>query len=311
MRLLALLPFLAFASYSQSMAVREITFDSVLVANQPTPRFRGGYVFLHDPVHRNVVTAYGPDGRRDCVASIQLPGAKMAVVRDIAVDSDGTLVVAATTGAVRGDPFMGGIVLLNSADRQEKLIDTALFMPFRVAVAADHSIWILGAQLDSSPRHAPSRDDYMVARRYDRDGHELGAYVPRSSFAATAVTEPGMADDAIIEAARDRIGLVVASGTGREVIELDLDGEPVGRMRFDDRLLCHFAFTQDAHAFAKCESPSSLLQLLDPLKGTATSVPSPKLFLMGADKDDLAYTDLVEGPLRIWWYSEPHPLLLR
>ena len=140
MRSSALLLFLAIASYSQSRAAREITFDARLIALQPTPKFRGGYVFFPDPVYRNTFTIYRPDGHQACVASIQLPGAKMAVARDMAVDSDGTIVVAATTGAVRGDPFIGGVVLLNAAGLQQKLIDTALFLPFRVAVAGDHSI---------------------------------------------------------------------------------------------------------------------------------------------------------------------------
>ena len=299
----------AVAAFGANAPVREVQSECPALANQPVCHFRNGYMFQFDTVVNRVIRVYAPDGRFTVNLPIQLPGASVSWPHDVAVDSDGTFVA----GAFGGDGDIRhvtqfGVAMFDANGIQTGVIDTKNFSPNHVAIDADHSIWVLGSQ---GRRSGEPQQDYMILRKYTRDGKLAGSFLPRSTFPAGL--EPGGASvPATLMAAGNRIAVVAFSGkVGNllEVIELDTEGNVLGRMRSDNQAR-DFALTTDGHLYGwtivKDAGPT--LYLFDVKAGTLTSVGSPQSvgWLMGADGENLVFRVIgEEGQTKAGWFLQP------
>jgi hypothetical protein len=227
---------------------------------------------------------------------------------DVAVDADGTF--AASAGGGDGDVrhvTQFGVAMFDANGIQTGVIDTKNFSPNHVAIAGDHSIWVLGSQ--SGPRN---KQDYTILRKYTRDGKLAGSYLPRSTFPAGL--EPGGASvPATVMAAGNRIAVVAFSGNvgnRLELIELDGDGNVLGWMRSDNQNSINFALTTDGHLYGwyGLGSAKSNLFLFDVAAGTLTSMDAPQSvgWLMGADEESLVFRMRgEEGQTKAGWFNQP------
>ena len=248
-----------------------------------------------------------PEGRFKLNLPIRLPGAEVSGAEDVAVDSDGSFDV----GAIGGDGDMRhvtqrGVIMLDSNGIQTSVIDTKNFSPNHVAIAEDHSIWVLGAE--AKFKHRP---DYMILRKYNRAGELVGSYLPRSTFPAGL--EPGEAiGPATLMAAGNRIAVVAFSGTSGdllELVQLDGDGNVLGRMRATHPGFS-FALTADGHLYGGPGPTVKSILLFDAAAGTSKSLDTPQesvgSWLMGADQDNLVFQiPGEEGKTRAGWFAQP------
>jgi hypothetical protein len=267
-------------------------------------------MFQFDRLVNRVIRVYAPDGHFTVNLPIQLPGASVSWPYDVAVDSDGTFVAGVLGG--EGDvryPAQSGVAMFDTNGIQTAVIDTKNFSPNHVAIAGDHSIWVLGSQVRGP---GEPRQDYMVLRKYSRDGKLAGSYLPRSTFPAGL--EPGGASvPATVMAAGNRIAVVAFSGkVGNllEVIELDGDGNVFGRMRSDNRNSMNFALTTNGHLYgwSNVKEAGPTLYLFDVKAGTLASVGSPQSvgWLMGADGEDLVFRVRgEEEQTKAGWFLQP------
>jgi hypothetical protein len=70
--------------------------------------------------------------------------------------------------------FLNVIILLDRNGNQTGLIDSGRYLPSKIAVAGDRSIWVLGWQRDSVGTSYPDQNDYMIVRHFAAEGKELG-----------------------------------------------------------------------------------------------------------------------------------------
>jgi len=297
----------ASAALAAGDPVREVQSECPALSGHEICRFRNGYMFQFDHAVNSVIRVYAPDGRFTLNLPLRLPGAGVAWPYDVAVDSDGSFVV----GAVGGDGgaryvTQRGVIMLDSNGIQTGVIDTKDFWPNHVAIAEDHSIWVLGSEDKSR-----NRPDYMILRKYNRAGDLVSSYLPRSTFPAGL--EPGSPSvPATLMAAGNRIAVIAFSGRIGdllELIQLDVDGNVIGRMRADHLHDVDFALTTDAHLYARSGGGAARSVLLfDVAAGTSKSLDAPPDtgWLMGADQETLVYCIRgEEGQTKAGWFTQP------
>ena len=302
---------------SAEQPVRELSTQAVPFANSIAPLFRHGYLILFPPggghgaslsISKFGFTAYSPDGHLAYQKTLQVPGGSEPVVRDVDFDADGN---AAVGTSAEGGPsgFLSGILLLDHAGGDTGFINTDRYFPARIAIAPDRSIWALGWQRDAQSAR-PDRQDYMIVRHFSADGKELKAYLPRSSFPPGL--EPGTNGPEVhIEVTSDRVGVFAYSGkTGQnaEWVELDLNGNLLGRYRTDDVLhaAAFPAFTADDHVYM-AGPRFGQVYTLDHASHTWTLTPQQVTgMLMGADGNSLVYrVGKNAGPILLQWFNQP------
>jgi hypothetical protein len=278
--------FTAAAAYAAEAAVREVQTECPEISNQRVCEFRNGQLFGFGPIMR----VYGPDGRFAFNVPIRVPNGENTRASDVAVDSDGTLVMAS-----------GGIAITDANGVQTSFIDTKPFIPARVAIASDHSVWVLGGE-------SSGRRGYMILRKYNRDGKLLGSYLPRSTFRDPGLDQGSEGDPGALLAAGGRIVLIKS----REVIELGINGDVLGRMRLDRPDFHNFGITSDGNLYSWDETlmPYGGLILLDPINGTSKKLESPghQYNLIGADGNNLVYQGQGDGPadgVKLVWFNQP------
>jgi hypothetical protein len=144
-------------------------------------------------------------------------------------------------------------------------------------------------------------------RKYQPDGKEAGAYLPRSLF------PPGLEPASqgfqwnSITVAHDRIGLWAVSGTrGTETewVELDLNGNLSGRWRLDQ--FGHhpkLAFTRDDSFFVQVwddKTGTQQFYTLDRASSEWRAIDTaPSGWLEGTDGDALVFSDEGLGPMHL------------
>jgi hypothetical protein len=298
----------ASAVFAAGGPVREVQSECPDLPDREICWFRNGYIFQLEHFVKGVIGVYAPDGRFMLNLPVRLPGASVSGAEDVVVDSDGSFVVGAIGGG--GDMryvTQRGVIMLDSNGIQTGVIDMKNFSPNHVAIAEDHSIWVLGSEAKSR-----NRPDYMILRKYNRAGELVGSYLPRSTFPVGF--EPGDASPAVtLMAAGNRIAIVAFSGTSGdllELIQLDGDGNVLGRMRADHLTgPIGFALTTDGHLYARSGGGlAKSILLFDVAAGTSKNLDPPRNvdWLMGADQENLIFhIPGGEGQTKAGWFTQP------
>ncbi len=284
--------------------IREVTSQARRDPLQMVPAFYQGYFYWIGHDGGSSVTIFAPDGHL-AMAFAEEAGHPRA----IAVDTDGTVAVAWGDW----DPKKGrGIDFRDSSGAVTRTIKTGLYLPHHLAFAEDHSLWSFGCEVDPTS-HGIGKQEYQTVRKYQPDGKEAGAYLPRSLF------PPGLDPGGqgyqwnSITVAHDRVGLWAVSGAlgaQTEWVELDLNGNLSGRWRLDQfGQHAKLALTRDGSFFVQVwddKTSSQRFYTLDRATSEWRAMDTaPDGWLEGADGDALVFRDTGLGPMHLRWYRHP------
>jgi len=292
--MLALSLVFAIASGSTAFAAasaREVSYQGPLTPLNIVPTFDKGHVIVYDA---GGVIVYAPDGSLAYSVTAHVEGARHANILNASVDADGTLVAAIAYEAIAYDPGKGrrrggGIASFDRTGAQTRFFDTAEYLPTQVCVGPDHSIWTLGWRWPGNT----SKDDYFVLRNYSLAGQEIGAFLPRSSFAPEPDPVGPCTGSWQLRIANGRVGALFYISTALKAeqqlramwIETELNGKEAGRWDFDaGRDL--FAFTQSGALYGQGHDIAVFDRSTNrwhPVVGMPTGN------LLGADGDNLVF----------------------
>jgi len=301
MRLVPLLLAASCIGFAQG-PVREVETGAVVSSALPGLANHHLY-FVEMPDH---VRVFSPDGYSSITIDLDGRGNERSYVDGIAIDSDGTIAVAWGT---RWGP--SGIEIRDGSGTLLRTIDMGLFMPGSVAFDADHSLWSFGWQRAAKGSQVHARDFGML-RHYSADGKEMAAFLPRSLFPKGM--EPGGAQvqEQRVHVMHDHIGLVAFSGeTGnkQEWVEIDFDGNVLGRWRIDGSQFARVTPTSDGNVYATELDPKTQKDIVVRLdRATKTWQPvaaGTKGQLYGADGDQLIFGSWPKGVMLLGWFKQP------
>jgi hypothetical protein len=114
-----------------------------------------------------------------------------------------------------------------------------------------------------------------------------------------------------ITAAKDRIGVLAQSGVRgslQEWIELDLQGNLIGRWRLDDSNFARVALTTDGRVYVQKSNGPSTTRFFTLDRNTSTWKPVTPLTdyrFCGADGDQLVFASWKAGPMHLRWFNQP------
>jgi hypothetical protein len=151
-----------------------------------------------------------------------------------------------------------------------------------------------------------------MLRHYSAAGKEMAAFLPRSLFPKGM--EPGGAQrqEQRIHVMPDHIGLVAFSGdTGdkQEWVEVDLNGNVLGRWRIDGQQFARVTPTSDGNVYAWERDPKTQKYIVVRLnRATSTWQPvatGAKGELYGADGEQLIFGSWPKGVMLLEWFKQP------
>lgn len=285
-------------------STREVLTEAPVGAG-PLPGFYKGYLYFIDPYDH--VRLFSPDGHFVTRFTVQDHGEERGYIEGVAIDSDGTIAIGWGT---RYGPY--GIEIRNPSGDLIRSIDTGLFCADNVDFAADHSLWAFGRQR-AAPHAQIDARDYPMLRHYSPDGKEIRAFLPRSLFPPGMPPGGPLRHERRIFVMQDLIGIVAYSGkTGveQEWMEVDLNGNVLGRWRLDGMSFTAASITSDGQVYARRRDPKTqrddIVVRLDREKSNwqALSV-STKGYFYGADGDQLVFGSWNTGVMKLQWVKQP------
>jgi hypothetical protein len=292
---------------AEDTSPRQIAYagmDSCPRGGCPSPVFDKGYFFqmVGADAGSNGYALWGPEGSWRYSIQIVAPDGTLARLRDAAIDSEGSAIVPMSYGGV--ERRQGGLVLVDPRGRQTQFIATGNWLPAHACFGLDNAIWVSGTQWAGT--------DYPMVRKYARDGKLLGEYLPRSLF------PPGLqpVEAGRILAAGDRIGILAYPGNVAnrpEWIELDPQGKLMGRWNLGPTWIGQVAYTADGRLFAHYPvSRKYEFRIFNRSTSTweasdaADGLPA-HTYLVGADGNNLAFENRMDGVQLLWRALTPAP----
>jgi hypothetical protein len=183
----------------------------------------GGYVHItENHTSAPVVDVFDKSGVTAQHVTFTVPGAERIDVHQYCFGRapDGTLALCGTAYASDGAGTSYLAILPPGASAQT-IVRTAPYYPATLTFAADGSIWTDGIEGLDGKEINP---EHLIIRRFDRQGHQVGGALHRSSFPGT---HPSSTLKSFLTASDDRVGWYsVAAGL---YIEFSLDGSELGR----------------------------------------------------------------------------------
>jgi hypothetical protein len=276
-----------------AQSAREVTYRGADLAPQNiVPTFEHGYLAVYDADEK--INIYAPDGS----FAFSIRPSHGGHVFSVAMDTDGAVAVTNEHSAYDES---SGIVVLDRAGIEKAYFTTGDFRPTHICFASDHSIWAAGLQQREPANEDP---DFLILRHYSRDGKELGAYLPRSSFEPSQKnTQPAGAalGHWLLRVANNRVGIHVSfQGLIEGVslwVEIGPDGKELGRWSIPSTFEGYpAAFTEGGLVYAQSKSG---VGLLNQGAGQWNLIAAPSDGkLIGADGDDLVFWLRGQGRLR-------------
>ena len=187
-------------------------------------------------------------------------------------------------------------------------------MPSHVCVAPDGAIWSFGWQRSLIKGDMEEENDYPQVRRFSRDGQQTGAFLPRSQFSPSMKPFPAYGGLWMARAAKDRVGSFAhrsQAGHREEWVELDLEGNLIGRWPLPARPGGGFAFTLSGDVYIVTPRTADRARELLRLNRDAgawdvmSEYPAARGLLLGAEGDDLVFTAPPTPGFRLQWFRAP------
>jgi len=267
-------------------SVRHVLYqaESIAPTNSP-PTFDNGFLVVYSI---GVATVYTRDG----VLAYSIPVPDGHHIPYVAVDTDQTAAAAVNRGNSGG-----GIAIFDRRGSQIQIIETGQYLPSFICFAPDHSIWTTGKHARRSLAEKP---EFFILRHFSRDGKELGAFLPRSSFEDDGEPAADIVGRAYLRIANNRIGAFLrnaGNATKALWVEVDLNGKELGRWRTGDIDRQPVAFTPSGAVYAERFGDISVL---DHVTGKWNPVPIPSEgILLGADGEALVF--MARGTPELRW----------
>ena len=281
-------------------ADREMTSPALFP--QTPPFFDKGYLIAR-PQPSNRFTLFGRDGAQMFETSIVIPGRPNPSITRFAIDTGDRIAVglAWQTG--------GGIAFVDMTGKLTSFVDLGRYMPSKICFDTNHDLWAFGWQRDELVPANASATDYFQVRKFSKDGRPLGAFLPRGMFPRGLQPGNGVG---ILAAAKDRIGMMAEPGMEGghyEWIELDLDGNLIGRWELGGFTGGGWAFTADGRLYTIMQQDgNSRLMIFDRSRSewrpSLTALPGDDYrragSLVGADGEDLVVW--MTPPVSLAWF---------
>ncbi len=298
MRKLWLVAAFTCVAFPADLTVREVTYGRAMFPGEALPIFDRGYLIFTE---QRSLSVYGPDGMRVFESDMLDPKGARASLGDVAADTDGAFVACiAYSGAPHG--YGGALAFLERTGKPVRYIETDRYMPTHLCIDDNYYIWAFGWQRDLTDNGREDREDYFQVRRYTSDGKPAGAFLRRSLFPAQVKPFPAWTGRWIVRAAAGRVGAVADVDGRPEWLELDLDGNLIGRWPLGpNNPVKLLAFTSDARLYALLPDG---LALFDRARSMWNVVqPKPDIrsgTLVGAQENQLVLSGRAGDP-RLYW----------
>jgi len=299
-RIVPLLAVLSLAAWPANVPVQEASAPAIV--GERMPGFYNGYLFSAEPSH--VLTLFAPDGHELFSLPIQGHGNGNIQIESLAIDSDGTLAVSWV------DRPDAGIDIRDLSGTLLRSFSTGRFLPMHLSFGENHSVWALGWQYDEA-RFSEDKQDYPILRKYSISGKETGGYLPRSLFAAGLPPGNEEYQARRITVTADRVGVEVISGkvgNQREWVELDLDGNVLGRWKLDpSNEFPGVTFTSDDRAYVhryNRDTKSWQVFRLNRATSSWDLMNAPNEPLYGADGDKLVFSKYTGNIMLLSWFPQ-------
>jgi hypothetical protein len=234
----------------------------------------GAYLAIQD--HSSaapMLLVYGQSGELLQRVAIEIPGAGHLLVLTywFAHRPDGYLAVVGTASDERlGASFLD---IISPGGKSQTVVRLFPYGAEAVTFAPDGSIWTAGIENHDDPG---SSQDYLILRRFDITGKQVGGAVPRSEFPVRSIPVGG----SILVSSKDRVGWL--SPFGHRYMEFTADGKelasyPLSVPLVDTRglALCDddrvwLAVSGSSEESQGMKEPHTVLTLLDRAQGTWT-----------------------------------------
>lgn len=203
---------------------------------------------------------------------------------------DGSLAIAGVAFG-SGSTGAGFLALIAEDGKAQTVVRIDSYDPSAIVFAADGVVWMAG--------HQETDDDYLIIRRFDKNGRALNGVLWRKRFPATA--RPFW--QSYLVASKDRVGWFSAGVS--QYIEFSLDGKELASYRHPVVAdTSGVALCEDNSVFAAREwkgeagNAQSMLYSLDRQHGTwRESTLRPFFYIYGCSETTLASTT---GPNIDW-----------
>lgn len=292
--------------------IRDVRYQGDLMPMNVPPNFDHGYLAAYAGKR---VDLFSADGTLLYGVQAVAPGADWVSIDNAAVNSDGTIALALRTYINPGRARGGGIAVFDSTGRQIRYFETGEYLPAHVTFGPDGSIWAVGWLGENA---GANTRDYLILRNYAPDGRELGAFLPRSTFATHE--HAGFPQPAVmpnlgaweIRVVNDSVEAIL----WREKIwvQTDLTGhqerrwqigptnDQPGQSYLDGPTYRPSAITNDGRAWRK---EGNQLKLFDRSAGIWNTISSdaPEGILLGAEGDKLVF--LLRDNHTLRWVPAP------
>jgi sugar lactone lactonase YvrE len=294
MRCIAGLLILTGCAASADWPVTQIKYQGRTYGGDSVPRLDRDLLFYNSGGH--TLTAWSLDGPRVFEAAVSDPDGRPASIASMAMDSGGTIAVAISYQSASG--VAGGIAYLDRTGKQTGVFSTGRYKPTHLCFDEKGRLWAFGWQRDAENNVMSDDEPYMLVRRYTADRKEDGRFLPRQLFAGKLNPFSFQGGYWRVQAAKDRIGGLAhpsAYQHQREWVELDLEGNLIGRWPMPAKPNGGYALTRDGRFFVR-DSTTNRLFRLDRERGEWIAIEDPprdsdlwRSGLMGAVGNQLVF----------------------
>lgn len=178
------------------------------ISNLLLPNWSGGALVVveGDNTATPLFRLFDMMGRPIAAVPLAIPNARLISILGFSRGGDGTLAVcgSAFDAEGRGAPFLA-IITANKL----QLVRTTPYIPQRVTVSADGTVWTVGIEprelgkTETQPATMPVNSKAAVIRHFSTAGEIIGAFIPHSEIDNPASIT---AADNFVGSAKDRIG---------------------------------------------------------------------------------------------------------
>ncbi len=196
------------------------------LADKPLPQWRDGKMILLEASHGQRIGISVFAGKSTSLVTFAVPGARHVSVRGFSRGVDGTIALCGSL--IDEDGRSGSYVgWVSPVGTDVHVVRTSPFVPTRVALASDGTIWTQGSEIRPRANGEPLRhtlaeamkSDAAVFRQFNRSGKLLRAVVAQSEITNPNGLNTG---SSIFEAVGSRV--VWYSGLSRQHIVIEADG---------------------------------------------------------------------------------------